>query len=559
MISALDKRLALVIVLIGPIASLVVSPVWNYDPINPIKNLFISSAAFYVLGFIIVNSKLLSVRIPFRIRLALLFFLLALSSSFLFSGAPLNQQFWGSFGRNTGFLTYVSLLLIATAAAFTRIQNLIKLIINSLVITSIPMTFYCLIQVAKLDPIGWSEKLPFGTFGNINFSSAFFGLSSIVSIALLRDRSYSKLFRVFLLVLASIDLLIVISTGSIQGLMMFIAGIGVQGFLLIRERIKSSTIQFLYFLVGIFATVLTIFGLSNKGPLAKYLFAPSIVFRTDYWHAGWAMTLKFPFFGVGLDSYGDWYRTLRGEISTLRTGPDRIANTAHNIFLDLSSNGGFPLISAYLLILIFAFFNGIKLIRNKPNAQNVALFTAWLGYLIFSAISIGQVGVGIWGWLFTGLLLGSNENNNTDLSKGILLENRDLKTKRKITKSKSISPLESIISVFCLALGFFLAFVPLNADARYKSAIQNSTLSDIMASANSIGATAFHKEMVVDLLIRNNLTDQARQVSLDLVKQYPRDFYGWKAISILKNSTEIERQDAIKKLRQLDPYNTSLG
>ena len=102
------------------------------------------------------------------------------------------------------------------------------------------------------------------------------------------------------------------------------------------------------------------------------------------------------------------------SISTLRTGPDRTANTAHNIFLDISSNGGIPLITGYLLIVLIAFSFGIKSIRSNPTPHNIALFTSWIGFLIFSTISINQVGVGIWGWLFTGLLIGKSKFNKIE-------------------------------------------------------------------------------------------------------------------------------------------------
>ena len=120
------------------------------------------------------------------------------------------------------------------------------------------------------------------------------------------------------------------------------------------------------------------------------------------------MTLDHPFFGVGLDSYGDWYRSSRGLISTLRSGPERTANTAHNIFLDISSNGGLPLAISYFAIIIYAFLSGIRVLRQNSNFNPVfvSIFSSWFGYLIFSAISINQIGVGIWGWILTGCVIG---------------------------------------------------------------------------------------------------------------------------------------------------------
>ena len=548
--TVLDKRIALVLVFVGPVASLAVSPIWNYDPINLIKLIFISSASFYCLALLASNFKIVISRVPNSVWLSAILFCTAMISTLIFSGAPINQQFWGTFGRNTGFLTYFSLLGILIATSFVEKKDFYKTLVNSLVIVSIPMTAYCLIQVAELDPIGWSEKHPFGTLGNINFSSAFFGLSTLCALSLIAEKTYSVAVRTLLLILVVVDLLIVYSTGSIQGLMMFVAGAGIQGYIFIRRRLKSKVINFLYVIIGLVATVITVLGLSNKGPLAKFLFAPSIVFRTDYWHAGLAMTLKFPIFGVGLDSYGDWYRTLRGEISTLRTGPDRIANTAHNIFLDLSSNGGIPLIAAYFFIIYLAFRNGIRMLRENPNPHSVALFTSWIGFLIFSSISIAQVGVGIWGWLFTGALLGLNRKMNSKES-----EQDKIAKKGKSKKNVNLTAGTSLVGISGLVFGFIFAYVPFQADVRYKTAIQTMALDKIISSLNTPGSTAFHKEMVVDLAIKNNFAEQAKSLSKELIDAYPRDFLGWKAIYVLNNSSEEDKKEALKKLKQLDPYN----
>jgi O-antigen ligase len=550
--TALDKRLALVLILIGPIASLAVSPIWNYDPINLIKLIFISSTSFYCLALLASNFKIVVSRVSKSVWLSAILFCAAMISSLIFSGAPLSQQFWGTFGRNTGFLTYFSLLGILISTTFVEKKDFYKSLVNSLVIVSIPMTAYCLIQVAELDPIGWSEKHPFGTLGNINFSSAFFGLSTLCALSLIAEKTYSITLRTLLFILVLVDLLIVYSTGSIQGLMMFVAGAGIQGYIFVQRRLKSKVFSFLYVLIGLGATAITVFGLSNRGPLAKFLFAPSIVFRTDYWHAGLAMTLKFPVFGVGLDSYGDWYRTLRGEISTLRTGPDRIANTAHNIFLDLSSNGGIPLIAAYFFIIFLAFRNGIRMLRQNPNPHSIALFTSWIGFLIFSSISIAQVGVGIWGWLFTGALLGLNRKIDLKDSE----QDKDkIVRKGKGKKNINLSAGTSLSGIAGLAFGFILAYVPFQADVRYKTAIQTMALDKIISSSNTPGSTAFHKEMVIDLAIKNNFAEQAKTLSHELIDKYPRDFLGWKAIYLLNNSSEEEKKGALAMLKQLDPFN----
>lgn len=554
-IDLIYKRLAQSLLIIGPLVSLAVSPTSNYDPINLIKLIFLSSIAFYGLGLLLNDPKIAFARLSKFFWISALVFILAMISTILFSGAPLTQQIWGSFGRNTGFLTYFSLMVVLISTALIQKKDFYHKIVNSLLITAIPMTIYCAIQVAKLDPVGWSSKAPFGTLGNINFSSAFFGLSSICGAVLILEKKISKGIRAAIGFMVFTDLLIVLSTGSIQGFMVFIAGVGLSGFLYIRSIVKLRVLRIPYIAVAIFGVVVTVSGLSNKGPLAKFLFAPSIVFRTDYWHAGWQMTLDHPFFGVGLDSYGDWYRNSRGLLSTIRTGPERIANTAHNIFLDISSNGGVPFISAYLAINVIAFRAAIRVLKRDTSFQPyfVAIFSTWFGYLIFSAISINQVGVGIWGWLFTGALIGYEIATKNGASSP-----HELGKKAKRKAGQSFPAGAAVLGFTSLAVGFAAAFIPFNADAKFKSALVSRQLEKMMESNRLIGSSAFHLELTLDSAIKGNFVDQARDMTNFLIDEYPRDFMGWSSKSLLTTSTEAERRYALVRLHELDPFNPNL-
>ena len=546
------KRMAQSLLVVGPFASLSVSPWTNFDPISLVKLLFITSIAFMCLALILNSYKNSVRRLDKSLLLTGLIFIVAMLSTILFSGAPLGQQVWGSFGRNTGFLTYFSLIVILFATALIQKIDFYNRLLLSLVLTAIPMTIYCLIQVAGMDPIAWSEKHPFGTLGNINFSSAFFGLSSIVSTVLILEKKIPITFRILLALMVVIDLGIVYGTGSIQGLMMFIAGVGLALYMYIRSNRKLRILKFPYLILVFCGTVLTIMGLSNKGPLSKFLFAPSIVFRTDYWHAGWQMTLDHPFFGVGMDSYGDWYRSARGLVSTLRTGPDRVANTAHNIFLDISSNGGLPLITAYILINLIALRAAIRILKSESNFDPyfVALFSSWFGYLIFSAISINQVGVGIWGWLLTGALIGfeiSKRNSST--------ESQASKKNFRKNKGAQLSAGGGALALLGFVVGFLLALVPFNADVKFKTALQTRDMSKIIPTTQGLGATAFYSEYALDMALKNNLAAQSRELTKQLNLKYPNDYMGWKSLSLLADRTLEENSEAIKRLSELDPFN----
>jgi O-antigen ligase len=550
---AIRSRVQFLLLVLGPLTSLAISPYSNFDPINLVKLLVVVGISFSLFTLLLVGGFRNFIESH---RLLFLFsggFIVWMFIAALLSSAPLHQQVWGMFGRNTGGLTYLALMIVLIATASVTDERFYFKIVDALVLTSIPMTLYALIQLAGRDPISWSEMAPFATLGNINFSSAFFGLAALCSITLGLNPSSSWKLRFVLLSLSSTQMLIVLETGSIQGFMIFIAGLGVGIFLWLRSNRKFKVLQIPYIVFGVVGFVAVVAALLNVGPLARFIFQNTILFRFDYWYAGWMMTLKNPVFGVGLDSYGDWYRELRGEVATLRTGPDRITNTAHNIYLDISASGGFPLLFFYLLILGLALRAGIRVIRRQKefNPYFTALFSAWVAYLIQAGVSINQVGVGIWGWLFTGALIGYEV-----VSRGE--QHRQGSRSNSSKQSSQLPASASLLGILGFGVGFTLAFVPFNADARFKDALESGVVQDQFSAAKALGATAYHMELALDGAIKASDEPLATEITKELLERYPRDFMGWRVKQVLTSSTPEEREEAYLRLRELDPFNPTI-
>lgn len=554
-IQQINNRLIWVLLLVGPAATLAVTPFSSYDPINLIKILIIATVAFYAAGLVISKIKFYVFKLSKYFWFFSGMFVASMFLTFFMSGAPKNQQFWGSFGRGTGILTYFSLLLILIATAVIQLPVFYSKLINIMILTSIPVTSYALVQIAKLDPINWSLKDIFATLGNSNFLSAFLGIVSVAAFVMLFNSAISKSYKPFLALLVLINIGIILTSGSIQGFLVFVAGIGFSGFFIIRNKFKSLGVQLSYLMLAIAGSLLSFLGLFDKGPFARIIFQPSVVYRSDYMHAGLKMTLLRPFYGVGMDSYGDWYREVRGSISTLRTGPDRTANTAHNIFLDISSNGGIPLIFAYFAILMIAIFSAARFIRKSKNFDPyfTAIFSCWVAYQVQASISINQVGVGIWGWILTGALIGYPKCFDI-IEKTPKVRNSLYKNKGKNTFPASAS----LISFATLCLGFVLAYLPFKADLDFKAALQSRSLDKMMKSVNEPASNAFLISQVIQASIEGNYPDQARTMNLKLIREYPKDFYGWRILYYSFNSSESEKKLALAKLHELDPFNPTL-
>lgn len=333
-----EERVSQIVGVAGLLVTLAILPGPNYDPINPIKVLICCGLGFAALGLVYSN-KYLRKRLAGRV----LWLVVALHGwMFLvlfLSGAPLAQQLFGVFGRNTGIVTYLGLSAFLLAAYSVRNNLDIRRIINYLVVAGTFEVLYGFVQAVGKDPIKWSSQDTFGTLGNINFHSAMVAISASVLLVRISEKNLSQIMRCFLIALEIAHLCMLAINGSFQGQAIF----AIIVLFFIPTLIASSQIpkKKFYFISSVLILLLAISlglaGILKTGPLSKYIYQETILYRADYWHAGFAMTLLKPFFGVGIDSYGDWYRQTRGEISTLRTGPDRISNSAHNLILDFSS------------------------------------------------------------------------------------------------------------------------------------------------------------------------------------------------------------------------------
>lgn len=552
-------RLSQVLAMTGALATLVVNPWSNYDPISLPKMVVISGGAISVAAFIIFNRSYFLGNLNRFTLTAFSVFFAGLFVPLLFGGAPIAQQFWGSFGRNTGFLTYLCLASLMFASVVVQSKTAYSKIMSLFVGTAVPMTAYCLVQFIHKDPISWSEKFVFGTLGNVNFLSAFISMTSVAFICLATNAKTPRTLRFSYIAIALVDMFLAASTKSIQGPVIFAVGICLIPLLRMLGSLKKNYLflsGYLVFLaIGFVGLVL---GILNKGPLAKVIFQPSILFRADYMHAGWAMFTSHPLTGVGMDSYGDWYRQVRGELSTLRTGPGRTSNTAHNIFLDVASNGGIVLALGYLLLLALVVFSVFKIIRSGKirNPFVLAFVVTWIAYEVQALISINQIGVGVWGWILGGAIVGIEKGlSSEEIERWDSLRDKALKIK---TRGKTLPASQFLVSATGFAVGIAFAAPPWFADVAYRSSSTTGNFQKIYSATQKLGSTQQHQELLLDLTMRNNLANEALQVASGLVDKYPRNFFGWRILSVASANTPEGRSKAIEKARRLDPFNPEL-
>jgi len=287
------------------------------------------------------------------------------------------------------------------------------------------------------------------------------------------------------------------------------------------------------------------------------LYKASVTYRGDYWRAGWKITMEHPFLGVGLDSYGDWYRRTRTLEATLRRGPEVISNAAHNVLLDFSANGGFPLVIIYLALMVLVVISAIKLLKRSTGFDPAiaGLIAVWIAYQAQSIISLNQLGLAVWGWIISGLIIGYEINTR---EKEVPIEVRPPVSKgRNVKKSvnESVSAKTLMSMVAGGVVGLLVGLPPFIASAQFKSAYTSGNAVKVEKSAYIWPDEPMRYGQVGLVLQSNKLDAQAQKVVDAALLKFPNEFGLWSLAATLSTATPEQIAEAKKQMKRLDPNN----
>jgi hypothetical protein len=244
----------------------------------------------------------------------------------------------------------------------------------------------------------------------------------------------------------------------------------------------------------------------------------------------------------------------------LRRGPDVVSNAAHNVLLDLSSNGGIPLLLIYLFMLGLVLVSSYKVFRRTHvfNPLFTGLFAVWVAYQAQSIISLNQLGLAVWGWIISGLLIGYETNTRSDKS---VLENP---TPNK--KGKSVSTVAQqkvgaglLVGMFVGGLvGLGVGLPPVLASSQYLSALNSQNPQQVQKAAYIRPLDANYMYRIADILANNKLIAEATAVSNDSIKHFSDDYPIWAIRTRLEGLPQAEIDKAKAQMKRLDPHNPNL-
>ena len=529
------------------VTSVAVTPFFSYDPINVPRFLTLLVIGLVSLGLLIVSYERLIKSDHRLLLLVSTLFIIWLGIVLFASKINLDEGLFGVTGRQTGFLTYLSLIaLMALAAALSSNRDLVTAS-KLLIISGWASGLYGLIQIADADPFDWINPYSpvFGLFGNPNFHASFMGICAVVALVIFLDAAQTKRFRWTSLIFVLVAVLNIYESKSQQGFLVLMAGIFVFLYLYIRNNPRFSKLSVPYLILTVISFVAVVLDILQKSPWKSLLYKESVTFRGDFWRAGWKMTTDNPIFGVGPDGYRDQYRFSRDLVTAMRPGSDVQTDSAHNVFLDLSASGGLVLLVLYILIIALVLKSAYKIVKREKvfNPGFTAVIAAWVAYTAQSVISINQIGLAVWGWVLSGLIIGYEINTRES-------------TKKSFTLKSGLSFVIPILagSVVALSLGMPLMV----ADATFRSTIKSGDVIKIESSVRQWPKSVIRMTTVAQILREGNLPDRSIVIAREAVAFNPMNYEAWRELSLQPNASESEQNEALKNMKKLDPFNPNL-
>lgn len=535
------------------LTTLTVLPYSVTDPINLPKMSVLIPLSWIIAGVLLVQGSNLFRSSRKWISFISGAFIINLIFNLFIFNKSFGEILYGIPGRNTGVATYISYTFVMLACSFYANNYFIKRVFSLMFSVGVILLIYGFFQSKGLEPFPYVnvyENNVFGTFGNPNFQSAFLGVLSVYLFAQTINYEISLSKKIALGLMLFICLIGINLTNSIQGFFNFMLGISVVLYLyfLGRKRRTLANLTLLSILLGILSVAAAFF---KAGPIADLIYKGSMGARVYYWKTAFKIALEHPFFGVGLDHYGDWLRRYRSvqEVATNLT-----ADSSHSVYLDLLSGGGFPLFIIYLSLTTLTIVSIIKYWKRNRRFefQYLTLVGVWVAHQAQSLISIGHIGVAIWGWAFSGLLIGY-EINTRDVS-STLINVKNVKG-RPLPTSQSLKIL--VLGFSGLIIGLLIALPPFVSAQKYYNSFKSGNGLIIKEATKSFPYNRNSYLYTISVFQRNKFNLEALNLAKESTSRFPNSFEAWRLVLDLSPEGSKNKENALKRLHFLDPNNSA--
>lgn len=550
----IDQRLVSWFLLLPAISTLVVMPLGGNEAISLPKFTVFTSLAFYlfVLSFrakiFLENS---------RVTLISITLLIISIITIIINKNNISEQLYGVYGRNNGFLMFFSSIVFFLAGIMILKGDVSEQLIKNLRLTSILVSSYLVIQILKLDPIGWTDLygIPTSTLGNPNFVSALLSIGVIVQAREMILRRKSLKSTIISSVTLSICIVGLWKMDSLQGWIMVLAALFVYVALEIKIRFfpkhfsKYSSITVLVFGIIIFL-------------IMNYLFQNIVMknetfgLRISYWQAGLRMINSSPIIGNGFDSYLYYFDQFKPEEFGKKYG-SVVSSSAHNLYIDLFVNAGVIVGLLYCLLNCIIGFSVIKLLFkfNKRTSESiVSLSILWIMLQIQNLISVPNVPLIAWQWCIAAIIYRSAFDIKK-LSREELSKDTSFRASKK--ESLQVAKIQKKIAVHALAITFSVfTCLSLFQDMRFGDAIRSQDGTKILEAVRVFPYDTYRLNYSAKAFQESKYWYWSKELAKLSVENNPRNAVGFELLIKNPISSKAEKMIYSKKISQLRKVRT---
>jgi len=566
-----------IIILFATVSVIVTFNPLSFDPYNSIKLFFL--VFFGIILFVNFIFKYDFTRIYQTNKSVTLIsgiFLLLLALSTFVNSDNITQSLLGSYGRNNGFLSWVSLILFFLIASYSRNQIFAHIFIRYFLVIGLILGLYAWSQYAKFDLIKilypWfnqSGRID-ATFGNTNLFAVFSAFVIIISFGLILDRTVNNKIRIFSIFTLGIYLPF-IPIIDFQGRILSIFGLMLLLiiWLIFHESRAVKSIGFLFFAGLFIGSAFVVLSFFKIGPLVSYMadYIPSLRDRVFFWEAALRIITDFPLFGVGIDEMNYWYREYRSPDSVGYRGPvGEGADNVHNIFLQLGATTGFFTLIALIFMFIYIGICCAMVLKNYTNNfSQVAIVVAWIIFFLQALISFDNLAILFIGFVFSGILVSLSRMTSKSKTDEVFVGLKKNKNGSPIVISKVIAIL---IALYQLIIVSAYQVNDLSMHSNWR-VIKNTV--DGNQQVNQVAIDKFIGEVLrsqqsgkrmrsAEQILIYGQAIPALKIAEITAKEFPREIQAWNTMArILEGYGKYGlATNARKQLVKLDPLNPEL-
>jgi hypothetical protein len=222
----------------------------------------------------------------------------------------------------------------------------------------------------------------------------------------------------------------------------------------------------------------------------------------------------------------------------------------------MGANGGWPLFLIHLGIFVLA---GISIVRylNRERRYEwgyAAIVGAWVAYVAQAFISINQIGLAVWGWILSGLLIGIEFNSRNKEIKHQGSKN-DIKASmgRKVKRSTKLNTAEIVAPSIGVIIGLALLVPYFSADANFRSAVNSRNINKVINATHKYPRDEARSLQTAQLFINSRMNDQAIITLHEIVKENPRNYNAWGLLSQIEKPGTQASAKALEMIKIQNP------